>query len=65
MKYQVSRKSILGVTTKSTIHHDKGCLQDTAQPKTVILHHGTNELKSKSTSEQITDNIISLAKSVK
>ena len=32
---------------------------------TVILHHGTNDLKSKSTSKQIADNIIRLAIFVK
>ena len=56
MKSQVSLKSILGATTEGMIHHVKRCLQDTSPPNTIILHHGTNDLKSKSTPEQITDN---------
>ena len=34
------------------IHHVKGCLEDIS-PDTVILHHGTNDLKSGNTSENI------------
>ena len=34
-------------------------------PSTIILHHETNGLKSKSTPEQIANNIISLGTSVK
>ena len=42
----------------------KGCLQDTSL-QNAILHHGMNDLKRKSTSEQIANNIISVAISVK
>ena len=42
----------------------KGCLQDTSPQNTIILHHGMNDLISKSTPEKIANNI-SLATSVK
>ena len=42
----------------------KACLKDTSPENSIILYHGTNDLISKSTPEQIS-NIISLATSVK
>ena len=50
---------------KGMIHHVQGCLQGAFPPKTIILHNETKNLKSKSTSEQIVDNIISQAKPAK
>ena len=50
---------------KGMIHHVQGCLQGAFPPKTIILHNETKNLKSKSTSEQIVDKIISLAKPAK
>ena len=46
------------------IHHVKGCLEDTS-PDFIILHHGTNDLNSNSTSEEIADKIFNLADSIK
>ena len=46
------------------LHHIKGCLEDTYLDNT-ILHHRTNDLKSNSTTEKITDKILNLAASVK
>ena len=46
------------------IHHVKGCLEDTF-PDFIILHHGTNDLNSYSTSEEIADKILNLATSIK
>ena len=65
MKSQMSITSTPGVITEGMIHHVKGCLQDTSPPNSIILHHGTNNLKSKGPPEQITDNIIYLGTSVK
>ena len=42
------------------MHHVKGCLEDTS-PYNVILHHGTNDLKSANASEKIATNIVELA----
>ena len=50
---------------KGMIHHVQGCLQGAFPPKTIILHNETKNFKSKSTSEQIVDNIISQAKPAK
>ena len=43
------------------IHHVKGCLGDTS-PDFIILHRGTNDLNSNSTSEKIADKILNLIK---
>ena len=51
MKSQVFIKSVLGATTKGMINHVKGCLQCPSPPNKISLHHGTNDLKSKSTPE--------------
>ena len=60
MKSNVSVRSIPGASTNGMIHHVKGCLEDIS-PDTVILHHGTNDLKSGNTSEKIATNIVNLA----
>ena len=64
MRSTVSVRSIPGATTKGMIHHVKGCLEDTS-PDFIILHHGTNDLNSNSTSEEIADKILNLASSMK
>ena len=42
------------------VHHVKGCLEDIS-PNAVILHHGTNDLKSGNTSEKIATDMVNLA----
>ena len=64
MRLTDSVRSIPRATTKGMIHHVKGCLEDTS-PDFIILHHGTNDLNSNSTSEEIADKILNLAASVK
>ena len=64
MRSTVSVRSIPGTTTKGMIHHVKGCLEDTS-PDCIILHHGTNDLNSNSTSEEIADKILNLVASIK
>ena len=46
------------------LRHVKGCLEDTS-PDHIILHHGTNDLRSNNTSDETTDKILNLAASVK
>ena len=58
MRPTVSVRSIPGATTKDMIHHVKGCLEDTSPD--FILHHGTNDLNSSSTSEEIADKILNI-----
>ena len=60
----VSVRSIPGTRAKEMIQHVKGCLEDTS-PDFIILHHGTNDLNSNSTSEEIADKIFNLADSIK
>ena len=38
-------------------HHFKDCLEDTS-PDNLILHHGTNNLKSDDNSEKIASDIV-------
>ena len=67
MRSTVSVRKIAVATTKSIIHHVKGCLEDTT-PDFIILHYGANNLKGNSTSkasEGITNKILNLAASVK
>ena len=64
MRSTASVRSIPGATTKSMIHHVKGCLEDTS-PDFIILHHSTNVLNSSSSSKKIADKILNLAASVK
>ena len=56
MKSNVLARSIPGASTNGMVHYVKGCL-----PNTVILHHGTNDLKSGNTSEKIATDIVHLA----
>ena len=51
MKSTVSVRCIPGATTNAMKHHLKGCLEDTS-PDNLILHHGTNNLKSDDNSEK-------------
>ena len=60
MKSNVSIRSIPGASTNGMVHHVKGCLEDIS-PNTVILHHGTNDLKCGNTSEKIATDIVNLA----
>ena len=46
------------------LRHVKGCLEDTS-PDHIILHHGTNDLRSNNTPDETTDKILNLAASVK
>ena len=64
MRSTVSVRSIPGAKTKGMIHDVKGCLEDTF-PDFIILHHGTNDLNSNSTSEEIANKILNLAASIK
>ena len=64
MRSTVSVTSIPAVKTKDMIHHVKGYLEGTS-PDFIILHHGTNNLNSNSTSEEIADKILNLADSIK
>ena len=56
MKANVSVRSISGASTNGVKHHVKGCVED-IWPDTVILHHGTNAIKSGNTSEKIATDI--------
>ena len=64
MKSTVSVRCIPGATTNAMKHHLKGCLEDTS-PDNLILHHGTNNLKSDDNSEKIASDIVDLGLSVK
>ena len=63
MTSTVSVRSIPRATTKGMTHHVKGCLEDTS-PDFIILHRGTNDLNSNSTSEEIADKTLNLAASI-
>lgn len=54
IKSAVSIRSILNASANGMMHHVKGCHD-------VILHHGTNDLKSANASEKIATNIVELA----
>ena len=45
-------------------HHARGCLIN-SEPDTIVLHHGTNDLSTKSSPDDIVKNIITLATSTK
>ena len=45
MKSIVSVRSISGATTNAIKHHVMGCFED-GSPDTILLHHGTNDLRS-------------------
>ena len=51
-------------TTNAMIRRLRGCLEDTS-PDNLILHHGTNNLKSDDNSEKIASDIVDLGLSVK
>ena len=60
MKSTVSVRSIPGVSTNTMTHHVKEFLGNIS-PDTVILHYGTNHLKSGNTSEKIATDMVNLA----
>ena len=60
MKSNVAVISVPDASTNGMIHYVKGCLEDISSD-TVILHHGTNDLKSGNTSEKIATDIVNLA----
>ena len=57
IKSTFSVRSNAAASINGKVHHVKGCLEDTS-PDTVILHYGTNDLKSGNTSVKISINII-------
>ena len=64
MKSIVSVRSISCATTKAMKHHVLGCLEDES-PDTILLHHGTNDLRSEESAEMMVSNIINVALSAK
>ena len=64
MKSAVSVRCIPGATTNAMKHHLKGCLEDSS-PDNIILHHGTDNLKSEDISEKIASDNVNLGLSVK
>ena len=56
MKSIVSVRSIFGATTNAIKHHVIGCLED-GSPDMILLHHGTNDLRSEESVERIESNI--------
>ena len=57
-------KSIPGATTKYIKHYVKRCLEDNSADS-IILHVGTNNLKNKESEEDITNDMIDLATSIR
>ena len=55
---------ITDATTKAMKHHVMGCLED-GSPDTILLHHGTNDLRNEESAEKIASNIINVALSAK
>ena len=45
-------------------HHVMGCLED-GSPDTILLHHGTNDLRNEESAVKIASNIINMALSAK
>ena len=64
MKPIVLIYSISGAITKAVTHHVIGCLQDKS-PDTMLLHHGTNDLRNEESAKKIASNIINVALSGK
>ena len=64
MKSIISIRSISGATTKAMKHDVVGCLEDESSD-TILLHHGTSDLRSEESSEKIASNIINVALSAK
>ena len=60
----VSVRSISGSTTKAMKHHVMRCLEDES-PDTILLYHGTNNLRSEGSAEKIARNVINVALSAK
>ena len=56
-------RSFSGATTKGMAHHIKPTIE--LEPETVIIHCGTNNLRSEQSPAEIKDEIINLAKNVK
>ena len=56
MKSIASVYSIPGATTKAMKHHVMGCLED-GSPDTILLHHGTNDLRSEESAQTIASNM--------
>ena len=59
IKSTVSVRPFPEVLTNGMAHHVKGCLEGIS-PDTVILNHGTNNLKSGNTSEKIATDKVNL-----
>ena len=64
MKSSVAIKPIPGATTKGMKHHVKGCLGDNS-PGSTILHVGTNNLQNKESTEDIANDIMDVAVSIR
>ena len=64
MKSIVSVRSISGATAKALKHHVTGCLKDES-PDIILLHYGSNDLRSEESVEKIASNIINVALSAK
>ena len=64
MKPSVAVKPILGATTKGMKHHVKGCLEDNS-PDSIKLLVETNNLKNKESVEDIANDIMDLAVSIR
>ena len=64
MKSIVSVCSVSGAATKAMKHHVMGCLEDES-PVSMLLLHGTNDLRSEESAEKIASNIINVALSAK
>ena len=58
------RPLIFGATKKAMKHHVMGCLED-GSLGTILLHHGTNDLRSEESAEKIASNIINVTLSAK
>ena len=60
IKSIVSVRSFSSATTKAIKHHVMGCLKE-GSSDTILLHHGTNDLKSEESAEKISSNIVNVA----
>ena len=64
MKSSVAVKSIPGATTKGMKHYVKGCLEGNS-PDSIILYIGMNNLKNKESVEDIANDIMDVAISIR
>ena len=64
MKSSFAVKSIPGATTKGMKHHVKRCSEDNF-PDSIIFHVGTNNLKNKESVEDIVNDILDVAISIR